>query len=57
MDAYPKNTKEFEARFRDEESCLRYILGIRWPEGYECPFWYARHAQQLGGESPLQTWQ
>lgn len=47
MDAYPKNTKEFEARFRDEESCLRYILGIRWPEGYECPFCHSKRKSWL----------
>ena len=28
---------EFESRFGTEESCVEYISGIRWPDGFKCP--------------------
>jgi hypothetical protein len=32
-------TAQFEARFPegDDEACLRYLVGRRWPEGIKCP--------------------
>lgn len=38
METYPKNTKDFEKRFKDDESCLAYIYALRWPDGFVCPF-------------------
>ncbi len=35
VDTGPKNTKELEAQFMDDESCLKYIFTIRLPNGYE----------------------
>ena len=33
---YPKHFQEFLAQFPDEQSCWRYLIEIRWPEGYQC---------------------
>lgn len=37
MDTYPKNTRDFEMRFKDDKSCLAYIYALRWPDGFLCP--------------------
>lgn len=29
--------KEWQERFRDEESCRKHLEKIRWPEGFVCP--------------------
>ena len=47
MDAYPKNTKEFEAFFKNDEDCLRHILSLRWPDGYGCPACHSRRKSWL----------
>jgi IS1 family transposase/transposase-like protein len=28
---------QFEAMFRDEDDCIRYLIARRWPEGVRCP--------------------
>lgn len=42
MTAYPNNSKEFDAFFPDEDSCLHYLFNLRWPEGYVCPYCHKR---------------
>lgn len=37
MEDYPKTLTEFETRFSTEEDCRRYLLELRWPEGFVCP--------------------
>lgn len=37
MEDYPRTLEEFEARFADEEACRRYLMALRWPEGFRCP--------------------
>jgi transposase-like protein len=37
MEEYPRTVLEFEDRFATEEACLRYLAGLRWPEGFVCP--------------------
>src|SRR5258708_17336219 len=37
MENYPRNLKEFDLRFRSEEACREYLLGLRWPDGFCCP--------------------
>jgi transposase-like protein len=37
MDDYPRNLKEFDARFGSEEACREYLLQLRWPDGFRCP--------------------
>ena len=33
---YPDTIREFFQMFPDEESCLNYLIKLRWPEGYIC---------------------
>jgi len=37
MEDYPRNLKEFDARFGSEEACREYLLQLRWPDGFRCP--------------------
>jgi len=37
MDNFPQNFAEFRERFSTEESCIDYLIALRWPEGFECP--------------------
>lgn len=34
---YPDTIREFFQMFPDDESCLNYLIDIRWPTGYLCP--------------------
>lgn len=45
METYPKNQQEFDQVFADEDSCRRYLVAIRWPNGFVCP-----HCQQTHGK-------
>ena len=58
---YPKTYPEFLEWFSDEDACRRYILGCRWPQGFECgrcgtkaePWTTSRgylHCRQCGSE-------
>ena len=50
MIKFPRNILEFQRDFATEESCARYLIGIRWPEGFRCihcnqgdkGFWFTR---------------
>jgi hypothetical protein len=35
--ACPENLLEFQRMFADETACLRYLEGVRWPDGFTCP--------------------
>jgi transposase-like protein len=37
MEDYPRNLREFEARFATEEACREYLCRLRWPDGFRCP--------------------
>lgn len=41
---YPRTLLEFEDRFGTEEACERYLVSLRWPEGFLCPRCAARTA-------------
>jgi hypothetical protein len=34
MERYPLNIVNLMDMFPSEEACLKYLAGIRWPEGY-----------------------
>jgi len=34
---FPRTLAQFQAQFRDEAACRRYLAECRWPEGYHCP--------------------
>jgi transposase-like protein len=44
MEDYPRTVLEFEDRFASEVACLKYLVALRWPEGFVCP-----RCQQGGG--------
>ena len=33
---FPKSLKEFQARFRDDAACRKYLAACRWPDGFRC---------------------
>src|SRR3972149_3541595 len=33
----PDNLLEFQEMFATEEACRKYLLSLRWPEGFVCP--------------------
>jgi len=37
MEDFPINLTEFRERFSTEEACIDYLIGLRWPDGIECP--------------------
>jgi len=34
---YPGTFQEFREWFPDEQSCLDYLVLLRWPDGFRCP--------------------
>jgi len=38
MKEYPMNLMEFEKEFSTEDQCRKYLFGLRWPEGFICPY-------------------
>jgi transposase-like protein len=34
---FPKTLAQFQAQFRDDSACRRYLAECRWPDGYHCP--------------------
>jgi len=37
MEAYPRNLREFDLRFGNDEDCREYLRQLRWAEGFRCP--------------------
>ena len=37
MEDFPINLTEFRERFSTEDSCIEYLIGLRWPDGIACP--------------------
>jgi len=37
MNDFPKNLTEFREHFSTEDSCINYLITLRWPKGFECP--------------------
>ena len=36
MEAFPRTQAEFQRVFRRESACRRFLLGCRWPGGFQC---------------------
>jgi len=34
---YPRTFQEFDAWFATEAYCRKYLIGLRWPSGFQCP--------------------
>jgi len=50
---YPQSLAGLRKRFNNEAACYRFLIGLRWPEGYRCarcgelhhknrPLWFSR---------------
>lgn len=35
---YPRGLRDFIRRFPNDEACTNYLIKVRWPDGYECPY-------------------
>lgn len=44
---FPKTLGEFQRRFATEQACAAYLIGVRWPEGFECPWCRHRKAWRV----------
>ena len=44
---FPKTLQEFQAAFRDEESCWTTLRNVRWPQGFICPRCEARESFRI----------
>ncbi len=38
IEDFPQTLTEFEDRFATEEACRDYLVALRWPEGFVCPY-------------------
>lgn len=47
MEEYPKNQHEFDQAFASEELCRRYLVAIRWPDGFICPLCKQQRAKEI----------
>jgi len=34
---FPSTLHEFQRRFATEDACAKYLVGVRWPDGFKCP--------------------
>jgi hypothetical protein len=37
VEDYPRNLREFDTRFSNEDGCREYLFKLRWPDGFCCP--------------------
>jgi transposase-like protein len=37
VEDYPRDLREFDLRFGNEEACRNYLIQLRWPDGFRCP--------------------
>ena len=44
MEDYPRSIVEFRRQFATEKLCLRYLVSLRWPDGFQCPYCGHREA-------------
>jgi transposase-like protein len=44
MEDFPRTILELEERFCDEDACRRYLVQLRWPDGFVCPRCQAKEA-------------
>src|SRR5665647_882249 len=58
---YPKTFQQLLAWFPDDEACLSYLAGLRWPDGFVCPacgsgrYWRTAKARWMCAECGRQT--
>jgi ribosomal protein L37AE/L43A len=42
-----KSLRQLERRFATEEACREYVCGMRWPDGFCCPYCGGRHVWRM----------
>jgi transposase-like protein len=58
---YPRTWAEFHAWFGNDDACLRFLEGLRWPEGFVCPHcdgrvgWRSARRRFTCGDCGVQT--
>ncbi len=45
---FPMTLGEFQRRFSTEKACIEYLIGVRWPQGFECPHCGEKKAYRIG---------
>lgn len=48
MESYPRSVLELQDMFSTEEACRRYLMLVRWPEGFRCPHCGHNDAWKMG---------
>ncbi len=47
MSDVPSSLIELQRRFTDDAACARYLVALRWPDGFRCPRCAHDHAWML----------
>lgn len=47
MEDFATNLPDFEERFSSEEACRKYLVDLRWPQGFCCPHCGSNHGWGL----------
>lgn len=47
MSDTPSSLIELQRRFPDDSACARYLIALRWPDGFRCPRCAHDHAWML----------
>jgi len=45
---FPRTLGEFQRKFSTEKSCIDYLIAVRWPEGFICPWCGHKSAWRVG---------
>jgi len=48
MDAYPETILELEKEFSTESACSKYLVAMKWPQGFTCPKCGKKKHWQMG---------
>jgi len=52
--SFPRSLSEFQAWFGTDQACLRYLIDLRWPEGFRCSRCDHEEAYELATRALLQ---
>ena len=58
---YPKTFQQLVAWFPDDVACLKYLVALRWPDGFVCPacgsdrYWRTATARWMCADCGRQT--
>src|SRR6185437_4155192 len=49
MEGFPRNLREFDVRFGNDEDCREYLRELRWPDGFRCSRCGGRESSPVRG--------